>query len=41
MGLVWICGEGGLEKDLGDSMAFDKFIVWSWSGKLYFGRCVE
>jgi hypothetical protein len=32
VGLVWLC-EGGLDDNLGDSMPFDKLIVWSWSGK--------
>jgi hypothetical protein len=36
VGFVWLCGEGGLEEDLGDSMAFNKFVVWS--GKFYLGE---
>jgi hypothetical protein len=35
---VWLCGKGGLEEDLGIFMAFDKFVVWSWNGKLSFGK---
>jgi hypothetical protein len=31
VGLVWLCGEGGLKEDLGDSVAFHNFVVWSWS----------
>jgi hypothetical protein len=38
VGLVWFCGERGLEEDLGDFMAINKFVVWNWSGKLYFGE---
>ncbi len=38
MGLVWFCGERGLEEDLGDFMGFDKFVIWSWSGKLFLGK---
>jgi len=34
VGLVWFCGEKRLEEDLGDFMGFDKFVIWSWSGKL-------
>jgi hypothetical protein len=38
VGLVWLCEEGRLEEDLGDYMAFSKFIVWSCSGKFDLGK---
>jgi hypothetical protein len=38
VGLVWLCEKGGLEEDLGIFMAFDKFVIWSWSGELFLGE---
>jgi len=34
---MWLC-EGGLEDKLGDSMPFDKLVIWNWSGKHSLGK---
>jgi hypothetical protein len=35
---MWLCGKRKLEEDLGDSMRFNKFVVWSWDGKSSLGE---
>jgi hypothetical protein len=38
MRLMWVLCDFVKKEDLGIFMAFDKFVIWSWSGELFLGE---